>query len=176
MGDRTREATRPEGMLGDASIKLSVVASSLTTVSAGAMLAALIDGERDARVLADLAKGKLRAKIPEMTEALIGHFDDGHAQLARSILGRLDVVEADLAALDAVITTACRPWAHQIQLPQTIPGVGEKIAQVILAETGVTCPASRRRRTWPPGPGSRRRSTSRPANAPPLERGTATSG
>jgi hypothetical protein len=81
MGDRTREATRLEGMLEDASIKLSVVASSLTTVSARAMLAALIDGERDARVLADLAKGKMRAKIPELTEALIGHFDAGHAQL-----------------------------------------------------------------------------------------------
>jgi transposase len=136
MGDRTREATRLEGMLEDASIKLSVVASSLTTVSARAMLAALIDGERDARVLADLAKGKMRAKIPELTEALIGHFDAGHAQLARSILGRLDAVEADLAELDAVIAAACRPWAHQIQLLQTIPGVGEKAAQVIIAETG----------------------------------------
>jgi transposase len=136
MGDRTREATRLEGMLEDASIKLSVVASSLTTVSARAMLAALIDGERDARVLAELAKGRMRAKIPELTEALIGHFDAGHAQLARSILGRLDAVEADLAELDAVITAACRPWAHQIQLLQTIPGVGEKVAQVILAETG----------------------------------------
>jgi transposase len=136
MGDRTREATRLEGMLEDASIKLSVVASSLTTVSARAMLAALIDGERDARVLADLAKGKMRAKIPELTEALIGHFDAGHAQLARSILGRLDAVEADLAELDAVIAAACRPWAHQIQLLQTIPGVGEKVAQVIIAETG----------------------------------------
>jgi transposase len=136
MGDRTREATRLEGLLEDASIKLSVVASSLTTVSARAMLAALIDGERDARVLADLAKGKMRAKIPELTEALIGHFDAGHAQLARSILGRLDAVEADLAELDAVIAAACRPWAHQIQLLQTIPGVGEKVAQVIIAETG----------------------------------------
>src|SRR3954465_721024 len=136
IGDRTREATRLELMLEDASLKLSVVASSLTTVSARAMLAALIDGERDARVLAELAKGKMRAKIPELTEALIGYFDAGHAQLARSILGRLDAVEADLAELDAVIATACRPWAHQLQLLQTIPGVGPKVAQVILAETG----------------------------------------
>ena len=136
MGDRTREATRLDGMLEDASIKLSVVALSLTTVSARAMLAALIDGERDPRMLADLAKGRMRAKISELTEALIGHFDAGHAQLARSILGRLDAVEDDLAELDAVIAAACRPWAHQIQLLQTIPGVGEKVAQVILAETG----------------------------------------
>jgi transposase len=136
MGDRTREATRLELMLEDASIKLSAVASSLTTVSARAMLTALIEGERDPRVLADLAKGKMRAKIPALTEALIGSFDDHHAQLAGSILHRLELVEAALAELDAVIAAACRPWAHQLELLQTIPGVGEKVAQVILAETG----------------------------------------
>src|SRR4051795_1597882 len=120
----------------DASIKLSVVASTLTTVSARAMLAALIAGERDARVLAELAKGKMRAKIPELTEALIGYFDAGHAQLAGSILHRLDLVEEALAELDAVIADACTPWARQIELLQTIPGVGVKVAQVIVAETG----------------------------------------
>src|SRR3954466_1258072 len=99
MGDRTREATRLELMLEDASIKLSAVASSLTTVSARAMLTAMINGERDPRVLADLAKGKMRAKIPQLTEALIGSFDAGHAELARSIVSRLDAVEADLAEL-----------------------------------------------------------------------------
>src|SRR4051795_13538307 len=92
MGDRTREAIRLEMMLEDASIKLSAVASSLTTVSARAMLAALIDGERDGRVLADLAKGKMRNKIPALTEALTGAFDEHHAVLAASILHRLDAV------------------------------------------------------------------------------------
>jgi transposase len=136
MGDRTREAMRLELMLEDASIKLSVVASSLTTVSARAMLGALIDGERDPRALAELAKGRMRVKIPALTEALTGHFDAGHARLARSILDRLDAVEAALAELDAVIADACAPWAHQLELLQTIPGVGEKVAQVIVAETG----------------------------------------
>jgi transposase len=136
MGDRTREAIRLEGMLEDASIKLSAVASSLTTVSARAMLTALIDGERDEVVLADLAKGRMRTKIPELTEALIGHFDEHHARMARSILHRLEAVETDLAELDAVIAEACRPWAHQLDLLRTIPGVGVKVAQVILAETG----------------------------------------
>src|SRR3954452_9333878 len=120
----------------DASIKLSAVASSLTTVSARAMLAAMIAGERDARVLAELAKGKMRAKIPELTEALTGHFDAHHAQLAASILHRLDLVEEALAELDALIADACAPWARQIELLQTIPGVGVKVAQVIVAETG----------------------------------------
>ena len=68
MGDRTREVTRLEGMLEDASIKLSSVAASLTSVSARAMLTALIAGERDPRVLADLAKGKMRIKIPQLVE------------------------------------------------------------------------------------------------------------
>jgi transposase len=136
MGDRTRDAVRLEVMLEDASIKLSAVASSLTTVSARAMLAALIDGERDPAVLADLAKTRMRRKIPELTEALTGYFDDDHARLARSMLGRLALVEQALAELDEVIRQACRPWSHQIDLLQTIPGVGEKVAQVIIAETG----------------------------------------
>ena len=125
-----------EGMLEDALIKLSVIASTLTTVSARAMLAALIDGERDGRVLAQLAKGKMRVKIPALTEALIGYFDDHHARLARAILDRLDRVEAALADLDAVLEDAFAPWARQLQLLQTIPGVGPRVAQVIIAETG----------------------------------------
>src|SRR5215211_4398612 len=131
MGDRTREIVRLELMLEDASIKLSSVVSSLKTVSARAMLTAMIDGEQDPLVLADLAKGKLRRKIPDLAQALTGHFDVNHARLARSMLRRLELVE-----LDAVIAEACRPWQHQIELLQTIPGVGPKVAQVIIAETG----------------------------------------
>ncbi|WP_267874148.1 IS110 family RNA-guided transposase [Ornithinimicrobium avium] len=136
MGDRTRECIRLEMMLEDASIKLSSVASTLTTVSARAMLAAMIAGERDPLVLAELAKGKMRRKIPDLAQALEGHFDAHHAQLARSILNRLDMVEQDLVEADEAITVACAPWAHQIELLQTIPSVGERVAQVIVAETG----------------------------------------
>src|SRR5215203_2404163 len=80
MGDRTREIVRLELMLEDASIKLSSVVSSLKTVSARAMLTAMIDGEQDPLVLADLAKGKLRRKIPDLAQALTGHFDANHAR------------------------------------------------------------------------------------------------
>jgi len=59
---------------------------------------------------------------------LTGHFDANHARLARSMLRRLDLVEQALAELDAVIVDACEPWRHQIELLQTIPGVGEKVA------------------------------------------------
>jgi len=135
-GDRTRETVRLELMLEDASIKLSTVASSLTTVSARAILTAMIDGESDARVLAEMAKGRMRSKIPDLAQALEGHFDAHHAVLARSILARLDAVDRALAELEATIVAACAPWAHQLELLETIPGVGPKIAQVLIAETG----------------------------------------
>ena len=123
-------------MLEDASIKLSSVASSMTTVSARAMLAAMIEGERDPLVLAQMAKGRMRSKIADLAQALEGNFDDHHAQMARAILGRLDLVDQSLVELDAVIAAKCEPWANEIELLQTIPGVGVKVAQVIVAETG----------------------------------------
>lgn len=136
MGDRIREATRLELMLEDASIKLSSVASSLTTVSARVILTAMIAGESDPLVLAQLAKGRMRSKIPDLAQALDRHFDAHHARLAAAILGRLDAVNAALVELDEVIADEMQPWAHQLELLQTIPGVGEKVAQVIIAETG----------------------------------------
>ena len=86
--------------------------------------------------MADLAHSKMRRKIPDLIEALTGHFDDHHALLVRAMLHRLDHVEAALVELDARIVAATAPWAHQIELLQTIPGVGLKTAQVIIAETG----------------------------------------
>jgi transposase len=123
-------------MLEDASIKLSSVASSLKTVSARAMLTAMIEGETNPLTLANLAKGKMRRKIPDLAQALTGTFDAHHAQLARSMLRRLELVEVALAELNAVIVQTCRPWQHRIELLQTIPGVGDTVAQVIIAETG----------------------------------------
>ncbi len=136
MGDRRRDIVRLELMLEDASIKLSSVASSLKTVSARAMLNAMIEGELDPLKLAELAKGRMRSKIPDLAQALTGHFNAHHAQLARSMLQRLELVEQALAELDAVIAEACAPWQHQIDLLETLPGVGPKVAQVIIAETG----------------------------------------
>jgi transposase len=106
-------------------------------------LAGLIAGEADPEVLAQLAKGKMRSKIPDLIEALTGHFDADHARLAAAMLGRLDRVEAALATLDAAIADASRPWAHQVESLQTIPGVGQKVAQAIIAEPAVTCRGSR---------------------------------
>jgi transposase len=83
-----------------------------------------------------LAKGRMRRKIPDLAQALTGTFEAHHAQLAKSMLRRLQLVEQALAELDAVIAEACRPWAHELELLETIPGVGETVAQVIVAETG----------------------------------------
>jgi transposase len=135
-GDRTRDTVRLELMLEDASIKLSSVASSLNTVSARVMLTAMINGETDPLTLAEMARGKMRRKIPELAQALTGTFDAHHAQLAKSMLQRLELVGQALAELDVIIAEACRPWQHHIELLQTIPGVGETVAQVIVAETG----------------------------------------
>jgi transposase len=115
---------------------LSSVVSSLKTVSARAMLTAMIEGEQDPLVLAEMAKGRLRLKIPDLAQALTGHFDANHARLARSMLRRLELVEQALAELEEVIAEACWPWQHQIHLLETIPGIGPKVAQVIIAETG----------------------------------------
>jgi len=136
MGDRTKDSRRLEVMLEDASIKLSSVSSTMATVSARTILRAMIAGESDPLALAQMAKGKLRWKIPDLEQALTGYFDRDHALLAASMLDRLEQVTADLAELDMVIAQACAPWQHKLDLLMTIPGVGEKTAQVILAETG----------------------------------------
>lgn len=136
MGDRTRDVTRLEQLLEDASIKLSSVASSLTTVWARAMLVAMINGQRDPQMRAKRARGRMRSKIPGLREALDGHFADRHARLVAALLERLGHVEAALLDLEDVIDEACLPSAHQIELLQTIPVVGVKVARVIIAEAG----------------------------------------
>ena len=135
-GDRTRDAARLEKLLEDASIKLSVVASNITGTSARAMLGALVAGERDPAVMAELAKSRLRRKIPDLREALTGRFDDHHALIVGQLLTRLAQTEAALADLDAAIADAMTPWAHELELLQTIPGIGLRTAQVFIAETG----------------------------------------
>src|SRR5665648_689013 len=135
-GDRTRDAGRLEKLLEDASIKLSVVASNIVGVSARAMLTALVDGQRDTAVIADMARSKMRAKIPDLREALTGRFDDHHALLVGQLLARIAHTEQAIKDLDAHIAAQMAPWAHELELLQTIPGVGVRVAQVFIAETG----------------------------------------
>jgi len=135
-GDRTRDADRLEKLLEDASIKISAVASNIAGVSARAMMDALVAGERDPVVMADLARSKLRRKIPDLTEALTGHFDDHHALIVGQLLARIAATEQAVADLDAHLQAAMAPWAHEIDLLTTIPGVGRLVAWTFIAETG----------------------------------------
>ncbi len=134
--ERSREAQRLEKELEDAGIKLSSVATDILGVSGRAMLAALIDGERDPRALAELAKARMRPKIPQLVQALNGNFGDHHAFLCRLHLQRIDQLTVAIGELSKRIEEQIRPFARQLQQLATIPGVGQSVAEVIIAETG----------------------------------------
>ena len=134
--DRAREIQRLEKLLEDAGIKLSSVASDISGVSGRLMLAALIEGERDPVVLADLAKRRLRSKIPELTEALTGRFGEHHAFLARVHLDLIDQHTSAIDELTARIEEVIEPFRGARDLIVTIPGISTSVADVIIAETG----------------------------------------
>jgi transposase len=134
--ERTREIQRLEKLLEDAGIKLSAVASNIVGASGRKMLEALIAGERDPAVLADMAQQRLRAKIPALTEALRGRFNDHHAFMARLYLDCLDDHSAKIARLDERIEAAMTPFRPARELLSSIPGFSRVIAEVFIAETG----------------------------------------
>ena len=134
--ERGREAQRLEKLLEDAGIKLSAVASDILGVSGRAMLDALIAGDRDPAVLADLAKRRLRSKIPELTEALTGRFTEHHAFLARVHLDLIDRHTEAIDQLTARIEVVMEPFQGFHDLICTIPGISTLTADVIVAETG----------------------------------------
>lgn len=144
----TSECQRIQKNLENAGIKLDSVASDVLGVSGRAMLRALLAGERDPEVLADLAKGTLRRKIPDLQRALKGHFGDHHGTLIGIILDHIEHLEAAIAALDAQIDAVVDepeddqaegpaiPFARARDRLATIPGVGKRAAEVIIAEIG----------------------------------------
>jgi transposase len=134
--ERTREVQRLEKLLEDAGIKLSSVASDITGVSGRAMLEALIAGQRDPAVLADLARRRMRSKIPALTEALTGRFNDHHAFMARLFLDRIDAHTADIGRLGERIEEAMEPFRPTRDLLMSIPGFSRIVAEVFIAETG----------------------------------------
>jgi len=134
--DRTREIQRLEKFLEGSGIKLSSVVSDLTGVSSRAMLEALINGERNPEVLAGLAKGTLRSKIPDLVDALTGRFKDHHAFMARLHLDQIDAQSRIIDALTDRIEEAMAPFRAAREFLATIPGVSLKVADVIIAETG----------------------------------------
>lgn len=159
--ERTRYWQRLEKLLEDSLIKVSAVASSLDTMSVRDMLEALIAGERDPKVLAGLARGRMKAKHGALVEALTGRFDDHHAELARMLLDQIDALNAQIGKLTSRIEEliaaipaaqgvdadgstgpgagtgpdAARPDA--ITRLDEIPGISVHGAQIILAEIGL---------------------------------------
>jgi len=137
MESRTSELQRLGNVLQDAGIKLDSVASSVSTKSARSMIEALIDGERRPTVLAELAQGRMRAKIPELGRALEGRFDDHHALMCRLHLHHLDQLDEMITRLDEQIEQLMQPFHPQRELLMTIPGIGPLCATAIIAEIGV---------------------------------------
>ena len=134
--ERQREANRLQKLLEDANIKLGDVASDVLGASGRAMLRALCEGETDPEALAELAKGKLRAKLPALRVALEGRFREHHALLVSHLLSHIDYLDETIDALCAEIEQRLRPFERKRELLCTIPGVAERTAEVILAEFG----------------------------------------
>jgi len=168
---RTAEKNRVEKLLEDAQIKLSVVASDIFGVSGREMMAALIAGERDPKVLAQLARRRLRAKLSLLEEAFVGHFSNHHAFLLETMLSRIDQASADIAELDRKIEEQIAPFQAAADRLDEITGVGRAAAQVIIAEIGTDMSRFPPLDIWSPGPGlppaSRSRPASRKARPPP---------
>jgi len=154
--ERSRHKQRVEKLLEDALVKISIVATDIFGKSGRAMLEALIAGERDPEVLSELALGKMRPKRAALREALTGHFDAHHAELARMLLDQIDGLEEQIERLSARIDELVEklPGAQAPADPTTgeiggsgglpvlsrldeIPGIGPHAAQVIIAEIGL---------------------------------------
>src|SRR6478752_5804995 len=130
---RTAEKNRVEKLLEDAQIKLSTVVSDIFGVSGREMLAALIAGESDPKALAQLARSRMRVKIPLLEEAFVGHFTNHHRFLLGTMLARIDQTGADIAAVEARIEELITPFVHAVEQLDEIPGVGVTAAHVIIA-------------------------------------------
>jgi transposase len=134
--ERTREIQRLEKLLEDACIKLSSVASEITGVSGRLMLQALIDGQTEPQALAQMARGRMRSTIPELTEALTGRFSAHHRYMTAMYLRRIDAHTADINDLSARIEAAMEPFRLAREILVSIPGFSTTVTEVFIAETG----------------------------------------
>jgi transposase len=135
---RTSELQRLGSVLQDAGIKIDSVASSIATKSGVAMIEALIDGERRPKVLANLAKGPMRPKIPDLALALEGRFGDHHALMCRLHLDHIALLDKMITRLDAQIEAMMAPFRAERDLLTTIPGIGPLAAAAVISEIGAS--------------------------------------
>jgi transposase len=134
--DRVRLVNRLHKVLEDANIKLAMVATDVMGASGRAMFAALIAGETDPERLADLARGTLQKKRQELEQALRGQFRPHHAFLLAELLGQIDALEEAEERVTAELEARLQEEADALANLDTIPGVNERIAQIIVAEIG----------------------------------------
>jgi transposase len=151
INDRNREAARLHKILEDAGIKLGCVASDILGKSGRSMLDALCQGTSDPAVLADLARGQLRKKIPALERALVGRFDAEHSLVVSQILAHIDFLDEAIDRVSAQVEEQIRPFERQRELLMTIPGVKQRTAEVLIAEIGTDMsafPTSKQLASW----------------------------
>lgn len=134
--DRTQEVNRLHRVLQDAGLKLTTVMSDVMGVSGRAMIDALLHGTTDPEVLANLARGRLRSKLPALQQALRGQFRRHHAFLVSQILAKIDFLEEAMATLTDAIDEQVRPFEPAVTRLMTIPGLARRNAITVFAETG----------------------------------------
>lgn len=134
---RAREIQRLEKTLQDAGIKLTSVASVVWSVSSRKIVEALIAGERNPTMLANLAVGRLRPKTAQLEEALDGHFGAHHGFVCRQVIDHIDFLDRSIAALTDEIAARLLPFEAAVTLVCAVTGIGELAAQNIIAEIGV---------------------------------------
>ena len=138
--ERAAEVNRVQKVLEGANIKLAAVASDLTGVSGRAMLAALLEGRTDAAAMAQLAQGKLRAKIPQLEQALVGQMGAHQRFMIAQQLVHLDPLEEIIARVSAEIAERVSPCGAEIAQLDGVTGVGQRTAEALVAEIGVDMP------------------------------------
>jgi transposase len=119
--ERQREAKRLQKLLEDANIKLASMATRVLGVSGRAMLAEPCEGKNDPEALAELARGKLRRKLPELRRALTGRFSSHHALIVSQLLSRIDYLDESIGALSEEIEERLRPFERELELLTTVP-------------------------------------------------------
>ena len=137
IAERQREANRLHKALEDTGIKLDCVATDILGKSGRAMLDALVSGTTDPEILAELARGKLRKKLPALREALRGRFEAHHALVIGAILSHLDFLDEQIDRLSEAIAEQLGPFAAGVELASTMTGVARRTAEVMVAEIGV---------------------------------------
>ena len=135
--ERVREVNRLQKFLEGANIKLSSVASNVMGVSGRAMLEALTAGSTDPQVLSELAKGRLRKKLPELKKALEGRFRAHHRFIVAEILTHLDFLDEAIERVSQEVSNRIAPFSKKVELMDLVPGINQRVAEGVLSEMGV---------------------------------------